>query len=590
MAAMDDDFVLAETLLRNTASVDRRDGNRKTALFHAISRGNEKTAAVLLHAGSQVDAVIFEAAFKLNRKSVLSLLLRNIKTAMSRGEVKSILFKAVQRNLDGIVAALIESGADVNVCNDLGYTPLLLAVELGNLEVFKVLVSNKAQLEKRLPNQMSALHLAIQSGSMPITEILLDMGMDPNIVGPKEQMPLHLSALHNQPALMTLLLHKGAQIHAVTQEGFTALHLASQGGHQEAVTQLLERKADVYVQDRQARIALHWAAAGVAAKDMDGCTALHYAAKNGHIRVAAALLTAGRNKNINERNVWRRTPLHLAAEHGQEDAVSLLLERGAKINAIDNNKDKPLHWACRTGHLGTVQKLVNWTHGEKATLNSVAAVKKWIPSIKNEIEYYLQQSQLSHYPERKITEFQQQIEQLEKEYKAYINKLHYLDPSCKHRPWSPRAYTKRRSDSKSHQCAAKRLCAADAVPQSSYQESFPTVTANKKDICISLQTGPTHTTDTPDQDLPLSFNHARLAIAVAGTRGASSGQQNKTNTLAHVLHKSLPNLHNSALTQVSALEKTEGSEPSPCTQKNKGRTEHALGLVGCYSSSSEEET
>lgn len=173
MAAIDDDSVLADILLRNGASVDTRDGQKKTALFHAIMRGNEKTAAVLLQAGAQVDSGIVEAAFELNRKPVLSLLLRNVKTAMSRNELASILFKAVQRNLDGIVAALIESGADVNVCNDLGYTPLLLAIELGNLEVFKVLVSNKAHLDRRLPNQMSALHLAIQSGSMPITEVTI---------------------------------------------------------------------------------------------------------------------------------------------------------------------------------------------------------------------------------------------------------------------------------------------------------------------------------------------------------------------------------------------------------------------------------
>lgn len=243
-------------------------------------------------------------------------------------------------------------------------------------------------------------------------------------MGPKEQMPLHLSALHNQPELMDLLLHKGSQINAVTQDGFTALHLASQSGHKEVVAQLLERKADLHAQDRQARTALHWSAAQgdvgiiklllfagananavekdrktplhlaamaghtqtvstllgakakVAAKDMDGCTALHYAARNGHIHVTADLLTSCRNKYLNERNVWRRTPLHLAAEHGQELVVGLLLERQAKINAIDNNKDTPLHWACRTGHLGTVQKLVNWTHGEKVNLQATNNVMK----------------------------------------------------------------------------------------------------------------------------------------------------------------------------------------------------------------------
>lgn len=248
--------------------------------------------------------------------------------------------------------------------------------------------------------------------------------MDPNIIGHKEQTPLHLSALHNQPALMALLLHKGVQINAATQDGFTALHLACQSGHKEAVAQLLERKADLHAQDRQARTALHWAAAQgdvgivklllfdgsnanavekdkktplhlaataghaqivstlltakakIAAKDMDGCTALHYAARNGHVHVAAALLTSGRSKKVDERNVWRRTPLHLAAEHGQELVVELLLETHAKINAVDNNKDTPLHWACRSGHLGTVQRLLNWTHGEKVNLQATNNVRK----------------------------------------------------------------------------------------------------------------------------------------------------------------------------------------------------------------------
>ncbi|XP_058235427.1 uncharacterized protein si:dkey-86e18.1 isoform X1 [Hemibagrus wyckioides] len=207
-----------------------------------------------------------------------------------------------------------------------------------------------------------------------------------------------------------------------------------------------------------------------------------------------------------------------------------------------------------------------------ATLNSVAAVKKWIPSIKNEIEYYLQQSQLSHYPERKIAEFQQQIERLEKEYKAYLNKLRFLDPSCKHQLWSPRAYTKRRTDSNGDQCTGKRLCAPDSGVQTSYQESCATATKNKLDICNSSEPDPTHRSDLPDQDLPLSFDHSRLAIAVAGSRVASSGQQNERNTLAHVLHKGLPNLHSSALTQVPGLAESKQTEPLSCTEGSNHTT------------------
>lgn len=58
----------------------------------------------------------------------------------------------------------------------------------------------------------------------------------------------------------------------------------------------------------------------------------------------------------------------------------------------------------------------------------------------------MQQSQLSHYPERKIAEFKLHIEALEREYKRFLNKLRALNPSDKHHPWKPRAYAKRRQD------------------------------------------------------------------------------------------------------------------------------------------------
>uniref|UniRef100_A0A8C1WSW5 Uncharacterized protein n=1 Tax=Cyprinus carpio TaxID=7962 RepID=A0A8C1WSW5_CYPCA len=87
MAATEDDATLAEVLLRNGTLVDTRDGQRKTALYHAVRQGNEKTAGVLLKAGAQVDSVIVDAAFELNRKSLLSLFLRYVQKSMSQNEI-----------------------------------------------------------------------------------------------------------------------------------------------------------------------------------------------------------------------------------------------------------------------------------------------------------------------------------------------------------------------------------------------------------------------------------------------------------------------------------------------------------------------
>ncbi|XP_066548545.1 CARD- and ANK-domain containing inflammasome adapter protein [Amia ocellicauda] len=421
MAALKDDSSLAQVLLQSGAPVDAKDNKQRTALFHAVNNGFERTARVLLEAGAQVDSGIIDAAFNHNSQSMYGLLLQYSK-GLSPDTMLSALFKAVQRNLQGIVAALIDRGTDINGRNEMQYTPVLLAVELGHLETAKVLVAKKARLEERLPNQNSALHLAAQSGSLGVTQLLLEAGMDANVAGPGDMAPLHVAAFHNKPVLVEVLVRAGAQVNAPTRESLTALHIASQCGHDDVVSQLLRSKADVHAKDRQSWTALHYAGAraGAAtvqqllensadpnvadkekktplhlaaldgnseavsalllgkaragAKDMDGCTPLHYAAAKGHVRVAEALLASG--KNNDDKNVWRKTPLHMAAEHGQDAVVDLLLPSGAKINALDNNRDTPLHCACRAGHLGTVRSLLGWTQGEKANLQATNSVKK----------------------------------------------------------------------------------------------------------------------------------------------------------------------------------------------------------------------
>ncbi|XP_035269070.1 CARD- and ANK-containing Inflammasome Adaptor Protein [Anguilla anguilla] len=423
MAAVEDNVNLALILLESGASVDARDNQKKTALFYAISHSSEKTARVLLEAGAQVDSVIIDAAFNLNSQSIYSLLLDYVK-GLTPDNVKAMLFKAVQRNMEGIVAALIENGADANAHNELHYTPLLLAAELGNVETVRVLVAKNASLVAKLPNCNSALHLAIQSGSLEMTKLLLDKGLDANMAGLNEQTPLHLAALYNKPVLVGTLLHAGAQVNAVTKEGLTPLHVASQHSHEETVLQLIKGKASVHAKDKHARTALHYAAAQGGApvvqlllssgadpnaadkekrtplhmaamegrleavsamltqkaqsrvKDMDGCTPLHYAAANGHTKAAADLLSSAKNKNVDDKNVWRRTPLHMASEQGHDDLIELLLHSGAKINAMDNNKDTPLHCASRCGHIGCVQRLVSRAQGEKANLQATNNVKK----------------------------------------------------------------------------------------------------------------------------------------------------------------------------------------------------------------------
>ncbi|KAJ1495275.1 ankyrin repeat-containing domain protein, partial [Baffinella frigidus] len=56
----------------------------------------------------------------------------------------------------------------------------------------------------------------------------------------------------------------------------------------------------------------------------------------------------------------RRTPLHYAAERGEEKRVKALLEAGAAVSARGSNQqDTPLHLAALHGHENCVRLLLN---------------------------------------------------------------------------------------------------------------------------------------------------------------------------------------------------------------------------------------
>ncbi|XP_054254360.1 CARD- and ANK-domain containing inflammasome adapter protein-like [Indicator indicator] len=423
LAARKDESRLAKMLLRSGACIDGRDERGQTALDYAVSQGSENTAKVLLEAGASVDYSMAERAFNSNHLSTFKILLEYSKD-LSSDIMESALFRAVQKNLHGIVAALIDRGTNINAYNEVQYTPLLLACETGQAESAEVLIEKGADFGITTLASDTALHLAVQAGAASTASLLLRKGMEINLVNQAEETPLHVAALHNKGALVGLLINAGAKINAVTKEFVTPLHIASQRGNTDVAQQLLHHKANVNAKDKQSKSPLHLAAergditmvemflnanadpnaqdrekktplhtaaarghlsvvkvllakkGRCGAKDMDGCTPMHCAATRGNTAIIQTLLTSGKHTNINDRNIWRKTALHIAAEHGHSDLINLLLSQGAAINALDNSKDTPLHCACKAGHFNAVYSLINWSQGEKANLLAANSLKK----------------------------------------------------------------------------------------------------------------------------------------------------------------------------------------------------------------------
>lgn len=80
----------------------------------------------------------------------------------------------------------------------------------------------------------------------------------------------------------------------------------------------------------------------VNAKDDDGDTALHVAAERGDPDILSSLIDAG--AEVNAKNKFDVTPLYVAvsARHSEKDVVRILIEKGADLNAMTKKGKTPL--------------------------------------------------------------------------------------------------------------------------------------------------------------------------------------------------------------------------------------------------------
>ena len=108
--------------------------------------------------------------------------------------------------------------------------------------------------------------------------------------------------------------------------------------------------------DRQAIRGLMESSADVNAAQVDGMTALHWAARHDDLEIAELLVKAEADVNVSNR--YGVTPLTLACTNGNGRLVELLLDAGADPNTALPGGETVLMTASRTGRLGPVKALL----------------------------------------------------------------------------------------------------------------------------------------------------------------------------------------------------------------------------------------
>jgi ankyrin repeat protein len=109
--------------------------------------------------------------------------------------------------------------------------------------------------------------------------------------------------------------------------------------------------------DREAVKALLKQAADVNAAQGDGMTALHWAAMNGDAELAEMLVFAGANVRATTR-LGTYTPLYLASQQGHGKIIQALIKAGGDVKAGTPNGTTPLMVAAASGELEAVRVLI----------------------------------------------------------------------------------------------------------------------------------------------------------------------------------------------------------------------------------------
>jgi ankyrin repeat protein len=147
------------------------------------------------------------------------------------------------------------------------------------------------------------------------------------------------AAMRADRAAVRALLAQGADVHAAQPDGMTALHWAARTGDLDTAQLLLKSGARINATTRY------------------GVTPLHLASVNGNAPMIDAFIRAGADPNAP--NPGGETPLMTAARTGNVDAVTLLLDRDAAINAAENVRGQTaLMWAVLENHAPVVKLLI----------------------------------------------------------------------------------------------------------------------------------------------------------------------------------------------------------------------------------------
>ncbi|XP_028043178.1 ankyrin-3 isoform X1 [Bombyx mandarina] len=212
---------IVKLLVSNGALLEARDTAERTALYLAAGRGHCDVVKYLIHSGANVNGEeihgytpLCEAVWQRYTTVVEILLLAGARITHSH----RLLHNAIIQRQEPIVKMLTKIGGGINLHNDNGDTPLLLAARLSQPSVARLLLEKGANVNScNNITGANALHIAVESVESPehfevLLKCLLDYNIDMNAITLIGDTALNRALLLQKDHAAVLLIRYGADV------------------------------------------------------------------------------------------------------------------------------------------------------------------------------------------------------------------------------------------------------------------------------------------------------------------------------------------------------------------------------------------
>lgn len=294
---------------------------------------------------------------------------------------------------------LFDHNADYGIRHKDGMTLLHAVCRDGHKDFAEMLIKRGAEVNLPDDEGRTAIHYAVMSGNSALVETLLHLGCDPNKLTKKRETPLHFAAKYSGLEEVKFLIEHGASIKAINwtlvenlkdqrrrqdklyydsnEDHITALKKALGLRTPEALEDNDDEEEDYEedeedeededenkAKDTQELVDINNIPLELLPRDandaanVDGMTALHFAAQNGDTAIVQYLVEHGANINAQD-EIMSRTAIHFAAEQGNLDCIKYLTEHGANLQDKDSIGATAFHYAVKSNKLEVAKYLVS---------------------------------------------------------------------------------------------------------------------------------------------------------------------------------------------------------------------------------------